>query len=108
MSQCCSIALRSCSVVGASLGVRRACVQHRRGCRNLIMRFLAGTRASPRSPKPLPVVADGIIDRHDAQEVPPRVTYSISEYGQSLVPLVAQLSNWGEVPLARVVSVKSA
>jgi DNA-binding HxlR family transcriptional regulator len=49
------------------------------------------------------LVADGIIDRHDAREVPPRVTYSISEYGRSLVPLVAQLCSWGETHLARTV-----
>jgi DNA-binding HxlR family transcriptional regulator len=47
------------------------------------------------------LVADGIVDRHDAQEVPPRVTYSISEYGQTLVPLVGQLCSWGEAHLAR-------
>ncbi|WP_433717345.1 winged helix-turn-helix transcriptional regulator [Actinoplanes sp. CA-051413] len=49
------------------------------------------------------LVADGIIDRHDAREVPPRVTYSISEYGRTLVPLVAQLCRWGEAHLARAV-----
>ncbi|WP_212988913.1 winged helix-turn-helix transcriptional regulator [Actinoplanes auranticolor] len=47
------------------------------------------------------LVADGIIDRHDAQEVPPRVTYSISGYGRTLVPLVAQLYSWGEAHLSR-------
>ncbi|MEU8234815.1 helix-turn-helix domain-containing protein [Actinoplanes sp. NPDC048967] len=49
------------------------------------------------------LVADGIIDRHDAREVPPRVSYSISEYGRTLVPLVAQLCSWGETHLARAV-----
>src|SRR5690242_16772736 len=46
------------------------------------------------------LVADGIIDRHDAREVPPRVTYSISAYGRTLVPVVAQLCRWGEAHLA--------
>ena len=45
------------------------------------------------------LVADGIIDRNDAQKVPPRVSYSISEYGKTLVPLVAQLCSWGEAHL---------
>jgi DNA-binding HxlR family transcriptional regulator len=53
------------------------------------------------------LVADGIIDRHDAQEVPPRVTYSISQYGRTLVPLVAQLCSWGEMHLTRAVSAES-
>jgi len=54
------------------------------------------------------LVADGIINRHDAQEVPPRVTYSISEYGQTLVPLVGQLCNWGEAHMARTSPAESA
>ncbi|GIE51641.1 transcriptional regulator [Amorphoplanes nipponensis] len=53
------------------------------------------------------LVADGIIDRHDAKEVPPRVAYSISEYGWTLVPLVAQLCSWGEVHLARTAPTRS-
>ncbi|HEV7625584.1 MAG TPA: helix-turn-helix domain-containing protein [Streptomyces sp.] len=47
------------------------------------------------------LVADGIIDRHDAQEVPPRVSYSISEYGRTLEPLIWQLCAWGETHLAQ-------
>ncbi len=54
------------------------------------------------------LVTDGIIDRHDAQEVPPRVTYSISGYGRTLVPLVAQLCSWGETHLTRAAAAEPA
>ncbi|MDD7811514.1 helix-turn-helix domain-containing protein [Mycobacterium sp. CSUR Q5927] len=47
------------------------------------------------------LVADGIIDRHDAGTVPPCVHYSISEYGQTLAPVLAQLCEWGRVHLSR-------
>ncbi|ORW22559.1 HxlR family transcriptional regulator [Mycolicibacter nonchromogenicus] len=47
------------------------------------------------------LVADGIIDRHDAGTIPPCVHYSISEYGQTLAPVLAQLCEWGRIHLAR-------
>jgi DNA-binding HxlR family transcriptional regulator len=54
------------------------------------------------------LVADGIIDRHDARQMPPRVTYAISDYGRTLVPLVAQLCQWGEAHLARAAGARTA
>lgn len=41
------------------------------------------------------LVADGILDRHDAGTVPPHVTYSVSEYGRTLEPVVRALCSWG-------------
>ena len=53
-----------------------------------LVRVAAGDLAD--RPPALPRVLRHV-RRHDAQEVSPRVTYSISEYGRTLVPLVAQL-----------------
>ena len=39
---------------------------------------------------------DGIITRTIFNEVPPHVEYAISEYGQSLVPILGVMANWGE------------
>ncbi len=39
--------------------------------------------------------ADGLITRTDHKEVPPRVDYALSEYGQTLRPLLAELGRWG-------------
>jgi DNA-binding HxlR family transcriptional regulator len=41
--------------------------------------------------------ADGIIQRTDYQTVPPRVEYSLSENGQSLLPVLGALCQWGRL-----------
>ncbi|MBV7328817.1 helix-turn-helix transcriptional regulator [Chloroflexi bacterium TSY] len=40
--------------------------------------------------------ADGIIDRTIYAEIPPRVEYSITEYGESLLPIIDAMKAWGE------------
>ncbi len=40
--------------------------------------------------------ADGIIDRHVYQEVPPRVEYALTDFGRSLEPILIQMRDWGE------------
>ncbi|OBH21345.1 transcriptional regulator [Mycolicibacter terrae] len=47
------------------------------------------------------LVADGIIDRHDAGTVPPCVHYSISEYGMTLAPVLEALCAWGRDHMQR-------
>ena len=43
------------------------------------------------------LVRDDIIERRDHRTVPPHVTYTISEYGQTLLPVVQALCAWGRV-----------
>lgn len=38
---------------------------------------------------------DQLIDRKVFPEVPPKVEYSISEYGQSLSPVLKSMADWG-------------
>ncbi|MEM9831723.1 MAG: helix-turn-helix domain-containing protein [Bacteroidota bacterium] len=38
---------------------------------------------------------DGIIHRKVYAEVPPRVEYSITEYGQTLIPILHEMAQWG-------------
>ncbi len=38
--------------------------------------------------------ADGLVDRRYFQEVPPRVEYSLTETGRSLVPIIISLTEW--------------
>ena len=40
--------------------------------------------------------ADGIIKRQFYQEVPPRVEYSLTETGRSLVPIIIKLTEWAQ------------
>ena len=38
---------------------------------------------------------DGLIEREEFAEVPPRVEYSLSELGKTLKPVLDALSDWG-------------
>ena len=40
--------------------------------------------------------ADGLIHRRFYQEVPPRVEYSLTDTGHSLVPIIIQLTEWAQ------------
>ena len=40
--------------------------------------------------------ADGFVDRRLYQEVPPRVEYSLTDTGLSLVPIIIQLTEWAQ------------
>jgi|HubBroStandDraft_6_1064221.scaffolds.fasta_scaffold07066_4 DNA-binding HxlR family transcriptional regulator len=38
---------------------------------------------------------DGVVSRKAEQSVPPKVTYSLSRAGQTLIPLLEELCDWG-------------
>lgn len=40
--------------------------------------------------------ADGILNRKIYAEVPPRVEYSLTDLGHSLMPIIACMKQWGE------------
>ena len=40
--------------------------------------------------------ADGLINRRFYQEVPPRVDYSLTDTGRSLVPIIIKLTEWAQ------------
>ena len=43
--------------------------------------------------------ADGLIHRQVFAEVPPRVEYSLTDLGLSVVPILEQMCRWGQVYL---------
>ena len=43
--------------------------------------------------------ADGFISRYIYQEIPPKVEYSLTELGQSFVPILDQMKEWGKTYL---------
>jgi len=49
---------------------------------------------------------DGILVRHDFQEVPPRVEYSITEFGRTLAQALQPLCEWGNANRSGVHDVK--
>jgi DNA-binding HxlR family transcriptional regulator len=40
--------------------------------------------------------ADGLIIRKEFPQIPPKVEYSLSERGLSLIPLLNMMCEWGE------------
>lgn len=46
--------------------------------------------------------ADGIVNRKDFQEVPPRVEYSLTPFGKSLTIALSPLCNWGKKHMKRI------
>lgn len=39
---------------------------------------------------------DGLIDRRVYAEVPPKVEYSLTEFGKTIMPVLQSLSEWGK------------
>jgi DNA-binding HxlR family transcriptional regulator len=44
---------------------------------------------------------EGLVNRKDYQQIPPRVEYSLSEKGQSLIPILDMFCEWGELHIDR-------
>ena len=40
--------------------------------------------------------ATGFIKRYDYKEIPPKVEYSLTELGQSFMPVMEYIKSWGE------------
>ena len=51
--------------------------------------------------------ADGLINRRFYQEVPPRVEYSLSETGRSLVPIIIKLTEWAQNNMKTIIEHRS-
>jgi DNA-binding HxlR family transcriptional regulator len=51
--------------------------------------------------------ADGIVVRKDFQEIPPRVEYSLTEFGVSLGQALRPLCEWGREHTERIASKKA-
>ncbi|MBC8101697.1 MAG: winged helix-turn-helix transcriptional regulator [Cytophagales bacterium] len=45
--------------------------------------------------------ADGIIHREVYAQVPPKVEYSLTQYGQTLEPILSAMHEWGQLFLLR-------
>ena len=41
--------------------------------------------------------ADGLIHREEYPQIPPKVEYTLTEKGKSLVPILDQMCEWGDV-----------
>ena len=41
------------------------------------------------------MMADGLVNRHDYHEMPPRVDYSLTELGEKMLPIIDALADFG-------------
>lgn len=48
--------------------------------------------------------ADGLIDRKVYAQVPPKVEYSLTDTGRSLIPLICQLTEWAKANMKHVLT----
>lgn len=53
------------------------------------------------------LVGVGVLTRHDHQQVPPKVDYAMTEFGQTLVRALLPLCDWGTEHRGRVEQVLS-
>lgn len=47
--------------------------------------------------------ADGLIKRTFYQEVPPRVEYSLTDTGKSLIPIILELTEWAQKNMKTII-----
>lgn len=52
--------------------------------------------------------ADGLVNRTYYQEVPPRVEYSLSETGRSLLPIIHTLTEWANANMKTILKHREA
>ncbi|GHO86945.1 winged helix-turn-helix transcriptional regulator [Dictyobacter formicarum] len=49
---------------------------------------------------------DGVVHREIYKEVPPKVEYSLTEFGASLGPIIVQMLEWGEQYMEQIQAYK--
>lgn len=47
--------------------------------------------------------ADGLVDRRVYAQVPPKVEYTLTPSGKSLIPLITQLTEWAQANMKSVI-----
>ncbi|ASA20807.1 winged helix-turn-helix transcriptional regulator [Paenibacillus donghaensis] len=50
---------------------------------------------------------DGVVHREVYHQVPPKVEYSLTEFGATLIPIILLMKDWGEVYTNKQLSVES-
>ena len=64
-----------------------------------LMRRLDGITQSSLTKQLRELERDGFLHREIYREIPPRVEYSLTELGQSFVPVLVQMMRWSEAHL---------
>ena len=63
---------------------------------NEMKRYIRGISFKTLSATLKELEADGLVHREEYPQIPPKVEYSLTERGQSLIPILDQMCTWGE------------
>ena len=63
---------------------------------NEMKRYIRGISFKTLSATLKELVADGLVHREEYPQIPPKVEYSLTERGRSLIPILDQMCAWGE------------
>ena len=51
---------------------------------------------------------DGVVHREIYQQIPPKVEYSLTDFGETLRPILVDMLHWGEQFTSRIIERKAA
>ncbi len=63
---------------------------------NEMKRYISGISYKTLSVTLKELEADGLVHREEYPQIPPRVEYSLTERGKSLIPILDMMCEWGE------------
>ena len=63
---------------------------------NEMKRYIRGISFKALSATLKELEADGLVHREEYPQIPPKVEYSLTERGRSLIPILDQMCTWGE------------
>lgn len=63
---------------------------------NEMHRYIEGITFKTLSSTLKQLEADGLIDRKEYPQIPPKVEYRLTERGKSLIPILDQMCEWGD------------
>ena len=63
---------------------------------NEMKRYIRGISFKTLSATLKDLEADGLVHREEYPQIPPKVEYSLTERGRSLIPILDQMCTWGE------------
>ncbi len=63
---------------------------------NEMQKYIGGITYKTLSSTLKQLAADGLINRKEYPQIPPKVEYSLTERGKSLIPILDQMCDWGD------------
>ncbi len=63
---------------------------------NEMQKYIGGITFKTLSSTLKQLEADGLINRKEYPQIPPKVEYSLTERGRSLIPILDQMCEWGD------------